>query len=388
MTKNLNEVARFQYSARANAIIEILRLIGLFLVVTNHIAYVADLGDIDPFFSTLRKIGFSSGVIIFLIITSFYTVGKGKDYFLRSSSRLLFVMVLVMCFTLPLYLTGNFNMNTGYEDMGIHNVLMGGRMDIWYLYALIIAIFFMPLINISKFATRFPVISTILSFGVIVVFEFFVDIFFFNPFFNAAKFVLLGVAFHTIFENYNRWNSIYKRKLLFWIGIPLLLGDFMLIVVPNGFPRFYIIFNLILILIASQINIKTPKKLSWLVHHAYFVYEIHFFWQIVFVFISKKYSVEYNLHHTQSGAWLYYQVLFVVPASFITSVALVEIQKRLWEPIIGDKMLYRIKPHSKTYYAFFIVMIALCTTWYAIYASGYNDWLMITFHSRFTGAHF
>lgn len=90
--------------------------------------------------------------------------------------------------------------------------------------------------------------------------------------------------------------------MLFLIGIPLLLGDFALIAVPNQFPRFYIIFNFLLILVASQINIKTPKKFAWIVHHAYFVYEIHFFWQIIFVFISKKYSIEYNLHHTQSGA--------------------------------------------------------------------------------------
>lgn len=110
--------------------IELLRLIGLFLVVVDHIGYVADIAYIDPFFAVLRKIGYSTGVTIFLVITSFYTVGKGKDYFIRSSSRLLFVITIVFCFTLPLYLTNHLNMNPGYENMGIKNVLMGGRMDI------------------------------------------------------------------------------------------------------------------------------------------------------------------------------------------------------------------------------------------------------------------
>lgn len=104
------QVAQFSKAPRSNLLIEALRILALILLIMIHFKHVGMIKNSD-FLQNLSNYSSSQfGVFTFVAITGIFTIGKGKDYFLRNFSRLIFVILAISAIFLPLFFTQDMNL--------------------------------------------------------------------------------------------------------------------------------------------------------------------------------------------------------------------------------------------------------------------------------------
>ena len=103
-----SEVKKFSTKPRENMYIEILRFVSLIALVIIHTGTLADFSGFNKAVYVLTLgTGEAFDIHFFAFITGIFTLGKGKDYFLRNLSRNLFVFAMLAIVYLPIFFTQN-----------------------------------------------------------------------------------------------------------------------------------------------------------------------------------------------------------------------------------------------------------------------------------------
>lgn len=154
--------AKFSKAPRGNALVEVARLACLLVMIVNHWNLAANVSLLGHSF---EPFGEWVSIYPFIVITGIFTVGKGKDYFLRNLSRLIFVIVITSVIAIPIFKT-IYNDNLTQRHWTLDMILFGGR-DVWYLYGVLLASVFLPLVKIdhpiSKYKLAFFFAGILLS---------------------------------------------------------------------------------------------------------------------------------------------------------------------------------------------------------------------------------
>lgn len=209
---NSVEIAQFSKAPRSNFLIELLRIVALIVLILNHYTHM---GIVKV--PALEHLGHWTssqfGVFSFIAITGIFTIGKGKDYFLRNFSRLLFVIVALSALLLPLFF--QLDMNAVKNKLDWQTVLYGGR-DGWYLWAIVVCSLFFPFIKIEKFILNNKLFSLIAVIIVFIATNTFRLLYGGDPFTFLWVFVF-GVCTYVMWILYQSWGfhkKLYPFKFL------------------------------------------------------------------------------------------------------------------------------------------------------------------------------
>lgn len=348
MTKTIKqnvEVAKFKKQPRSNLLIEIFRFIALVGLVMNHIGGIPGLDHVGGFVSFVSTFfGKTINVFPFIVVTGIFTIGKGKDYFLRNLSRFIFVLVLVWTIALPIYYS-----NEGSLTLG--KVIMGGG-SAWYLWQILILALIFPLIKIDKFLKKSRTLNVVAAVLMVLPFSFFSD----GLITSFIMLFCIGLSAYILKFTLDQWNVKRKTKILVFGIITLILfafGTWTGVWYQEKWVSRYT--NISLIVFLALIPLPTPKWFSWIVHNTYFVYEFHF----LFLLATKHifFAMDRHSFQTQTDVWEFFAIAATM--SIIASYLISQLQTRLWEPIVGDRFIYRIKPLSRSYWMTFGLYLAV-----------------------------
>lgn len=208
------EIARFNGKPRSNFAIEILRFSSLILLLFTHSCYIGVFKFNSPFIEHLNSTaGHSFNVFAFTAITGIYTIGKGKDYFLRNLSRLAFVVIAFLVIMIPLYYKTNVHSaNFNYD---LTTVIFGGR-DTWYLWQIAIISIFLPLINIKKWLSINPILNIV--FAILLIAPWCTELFSVGYISAAAKLFCIAFAAYILFFTYSHFREQEASKNEFIIS--------------------------------------------------------------------------------------------------------------------------------------------------------------------------
>lgn len=357
------EIAFFSKAPRSNAVIELLRLIALFILIINHFNHIGfmKVAYLDHL-SRWSSAQFS--VSIFIAITGIFTIGKGKDYFLRNFSRILFVIVAICAIFLPLFLT--IDMNVSEFKVGWERILWGGR-DGWYLWAIAICSIAFPFIKLDKFIQNNRVFSLITTTIVFVIINTMRTLYGWEPF--VAVWVLVcGVCSYSLWQLF-KGLLIKNKNLYLWcfsVAFLLLSSVFTWFSQTNWMIISPIAITFIVLACAST-NLKTPKWLNVIVRNSYYIYETHFIFQCLYALYLKDHYHQFAIVGGSTEPVVYFEDArqywecfgFVLGASMITSTLLSQIQTNIWEKYIAKNVLYIYEPFSKGWWILIFIFTVL-----------------------------
>lgn len=356
------EVAQFSKTPRSNLLIEVLRIIALILLIMIHFKHMGLIMN-STFLQGICKWSSSQfDVFVFIAITGIFTTGKGKDYFLRNLSRLVFVIIAISAIFLPLFFTTDMNLVKG--KLSWETALYGGR-DGWYLWVITACSIFFPFIKIDKFVLRnksFSTIAVIVAFIIANTFR----LLYGNAPFTILWVLIFGLSAHVMWILYCDWKWSKKGISLKLITIVIFAISSVISWFLNG--AIAPISMTLVVMVCATTNIKTPRWFNQVVRNSYFIYETHFIYQSIYAMWLKdhyhQFGYQFNGQHfdnvyftTAKQFWECYG--FVLGTSLTTSIILTQLQINVWERFVAKNILYIHKPFSKAWWVilgFFIVL--------------------------------
>lgn len=247
-TKQTISNARFSLTPRSNVLIEILRLVALCILVVEHWGQAANI-DLIHNHSYVITQTFTMWIWIypFIIITGIFTIGKGKDYFLRNLSRMIFVIVIVSLITIPIFQTIYSDRLTTW-GWRWDRLAFGGR-DVWYLYALLLASVFLPLIKIEHLIIKHKSLFALIGL-ILVPFSLFNDMPFIHTYLSPICLFCMALASHIFYKII--FSLDVEKRAIYVFGVfvisslvYLLISILLEISVVNIIPMlFFVIFLL------------------------------------------------------------------------------------------------------------------------------------------------
>lgn len=342
-TKNY-EIAQFSKTPRSNLLIEILRILALVLLIMIHFGHIGIVSN--KFLTQLST--YSShqfGVFTFIAITGMFTIGKGKDYFLRNFSRLIFVIFSISAIFIPLFFTHDMNLVT--SKLSWKTALYGGR-DGWYLWAIAVCAVVYPFIKIDMFVLRnkgFSTITLIVAFILTNTFR----LLYGGGIFEFVWVFVFGVCAYVMWILYADWKWLKKQVSLRLSAVIIFIASSILswfltgIIAPISMT--------LVVMACATVSFKTPAWFNLIVRNSYFIYETHFIYQSIYAMWLKDHYHQFDnttnsvYFTTSKQFWECYG--FVLGTSLITSVILTQIQVHMWEKYVAKNILYIHKPFSK-----------------------------------------
>lgn len=293
-------------------------------------------------------------------ITGIFTVGKGKDYFLRNLSRLIFVIVITSVIAIPIFKT-IYNDNLTQRHWTLDMILFGGR-DVWYLYGVLLASVFLPLVKIdhpiSKYKLAFFFAGILLSATAMLPYR--------QTFLAPLQLFCMGVAsyiFHKLI-----FSLQLKMRWIYVLVLFILMSTFEIVLyIVTGANIFPFVSMMLLIILFLHFNVPTPPFLNFIVRKSYYIYEIHYVVNILvaLIFVNKD---DWNINgvfalKSLGNAWIYTAIVFAI--SFAFSVPLSTLHLSVWE-VLANKTLYKIKVFSWVYWLVLVIWMAIWLTWICI----------------------
>lgn len=338
-------------NSRSNSALELVRFILLFFLLFTHWQRVANFNDakvdqygnyVDTFYQwwDTRAIHYLSAVsvVTFCVITGYFVYNMKRSLVIKNLSRLLFVYVIYWICILPLSnktLSLHYNWKTIYTAGGLWYLfcilpvyLVGpflgrwmNKVNKWYLLPIFIGLW-----AIIRYVDTHGTISLfVISLFGYWIFRFTKEkktnisqyIFIAMALMGAFSKILLPAIWHDWFHSDpDRWN-ILRHDFYTW---------------PSGISNMLFAVGIVGVLC----NLKwVNSKLNWLVKHCYFVYEYHFFWQLLYLSIFKEWS------YAHQHVWLYLSTLLVFVTAISFSMFVSIFQFKVWIPIL-DKNLYKL----------------------------------------------
>lgn len=350
-TKNGVEVAKFSRSPRPNFLIEIFRFIALLGLVMIHIQSFGGPGKLEGFVR-ITNLFYSKTIDIFpfIVVTGIFTIGKGRDYFLRNLSRFIFVLILVLIVAMPIFYSKD-------NSLTFSELFIGGR-NAWYLWQILILAMIFPFLKIDKFLKKSKVINIIIAISLVLPFSFLSD----GLITSGIMLFCTGLSGYIVKFTLQQWNVKLSTKLWIFGFITLILlvaGGYVGIHYHEKWVSRYT--NISLIAFMTLIPIATPKWFSWLIHNSYFVYEFHF----AFLIAAKHifYATGKVSFDNEMDVWMFF--LLALTLSMVGSFIVSQLQSKIWEPIFGNKFLYKVMPMTMLYWIVFGIYI-IC---YIVYSA-------------------
>lgn len=330
---------------RNNSTIELIRIIMLsFLIVTHWGVYWHYNDWIDT--SIMHEISEFS-VTTFAIITGAFAFKK-KSLLWKNISRIFFIIIMSIILSTLVY-----QMTIQDPREGLIVGAMGGNYS-WYLFSILPVYAIFPLLK-NWINLKRGLVLMILFFAIYFSLRYTVgEIYFENlappsTFLSARTVNLFADALlgYVLFEII----TIFRNKHLFLLSTIfaiLLITAITLLSFSGLFQHFdYInaskehgvfVFNMQPVIIIGAMSIVGiahlfpfhSKFINWFALNAYFIYEFHGLWQLIWISVFPNYVMN-NLHFD-----LYLQWICIFAFGFLMSIVLTKVQKNFWDKVFTN----------------------------------------------------